>query len=98
MKTTGDVAKKRDIKPWLHVLTVVTEEIQHSAEKYTISLKEKLIVHLQEENDKRLRKKSKRSGRPAEGDAAYVLYLAMKFEDESSSESRGDSESDCESD
>ena len=82
--------RKKEGYQAMAVLTVVTEEIQHSAQRYTNSLKKKLIIHLREENDKRLKNKSTRSGRLAEGGAAYVLYLAMKFEDESSSDSESD--------
>ena len=82
--------RKKEGYQAMAVLTVVTEKIQHSAQRYTISLKKKLIVHLREENDKRLKNKSTGSGRLAEGGAAYVLYLAMKFEDESSSDSESD--------
>ena len=82
------------------VLTVVTEktlppdESQDSAEQYTLDLKKDLIKHFRDEEDERLKNKSTAPGAFSSSGVAYVLYLAMEFEDESSSESSSDDESD----
>ena len=80
------------------VLTVVTEKTlppasQESPEQYTNDLKKDLIKHFRDEKDERLKNKSTAPGRPSSGGAAYVLYLAMEFEEKSSSESSSGSDS-----
>ena len=67
---------------------------QHSAQEYICDLKKGIVTHFWD--DKRLENDNKKTGRRAKDGGAYVLYLAMTFEDESDSE--GDSESDSESD
>ena len=64
--------------------TVLTAE---SAQQYTLDLKKDLINHFRDEKDERLKSKSTAPGTLSSGGAAYVLYLAMEFEEESSSES-----------
>ena len=61
------------------VLTAVPHS-QHSAQQYTTDLKKDLIKHFRREDDERLQSKTTGSGRPAKSGAAYVLYLAMKFD------------------
>ena len=63
------------------VLTVVTKKnlppSQHSCERYTLDLKEDLIMHYKK--DKRLNTMPTAPESQVENVAAYVLYLAMKF-------------------
>ena len=65
------------------VLIVVTEETlplsRDSCEQYTLELKEDLIMHFQDEKDKRLKTTPTAPESPLESGAACVLYLAMKF-------------------
>ena len=63
------------------VLIVVTEETlpQDSCKQYTLELKEDLIMHFQDEKDKRLKTTPTAPESPLESGAAYALYLAMKF-------------------
>ena len=88
-------SRKDDGYEGMAVLTVVTEktlppdESQDSAEQYTLDLKKDLIKHFRDEKDERLNKSSAPGASSSSG-VAYVLYLAMKFEDESSSDSESD--------
>ena len=93
-------SRKDDGYEAMAVLTVVTkktlppDEAQDSAEQYTLDLKKDLIKHFRDEEDERLKNKSTAPGASSSRGVAYVLYLAMKFEDdESSSENSSDSES-----
>ena len=71
-------------------MAVLTAE---SAQQYTNDLKKDLFKYFRDEKDKRLKNKSTAPGKLSSGGAAYVLYLAMELEEESSSESDSGSES-----
>ena len=76
------------------VLTDVTEDTLpcDESQEYTLDLKKDLIKHFRDKKDKRLKSMPTAPGSPSSDDAAYVLYLAMKFEDDhDSSESEGES-------
>ena len=95
--------RKNDGYQAMAVLAVVTEKTlppasEETPEQYTLDLKKDLIKHFRDEKDKRLKNKSTAPGRPSSGGAAYVLYLAMEFEEESESDSGSDSGSDGGSD
>ena len=84
-------SRKDDGYEGMAVLTVVTkktlppDESQDSAEQYTLDLKKDLIKHFRDEKDERLKSKSTASGSSSSSGVAYVLYLAMKFEDDPAS-------------
>ena len=65
------------------VLTVMTYETlplsQDSLEQYTLELNKDLIMHFQDEKDKRLKTMPRAPESPLASGAAYALYLAMKF-------------------
>ena len=89
-------SRKADGYEAMAVLTVVTkktlppDEAQDSAEQYTLDLKKDLIKHFRDEKDERLNKSSAPGASSRDG-VAYVLYLAMEFEDDyDSSESESD--------
>ena len=81
-------SRKNDGYEGMAVLTVVTEEMlpidesQGLAEQYTLDLKKDLIKHFRDEKDERLKNKSTAPGSSSRDGVAYVLYLAMEFEDD----------------
>ena len=84
-------SRKDDGYEGMAVLTVVTKktlppnESQDSAEQYTLDLKKDLIKHFRDEKDERLKSKSTAPGSSSSSGVAYVLYLAMEFEDDPAS-------------